>query len=246
MSAPLFPGGVAVSDLAVYDWEAADGRCGGSPHLHTASSEGYVVVAGSGAVHTLSADGAAEHPLSPGEVVWFSPGTVHRVVNGGGLRLLVVMQNSGLPEAGDAVLTFPARVLDDPAAYAAAATLPSGPGREAAARARRDLAMEGYLELQDAVAADPTAALAALHERAARLVRPRVAGWRATWDATVAAETERTRDQLDALAEGRPGALGAASVVRATRTPGEPGFGMCGRLTTWEWSAGHQAYASGA
>ena len=64
MSTPLFPGGVAVSDLAVYDWEAADGRCGGSPHLHTASSEGYVVVGGAGAVHTLSADGVTEHRLS--------------------------------------------------------------------------------------------------------------------------------------------------------------------------------------
>ena len=129
MSGALFPGGVAVSDLAVYDWEAADGRCGGSPHLHTASSEGYVVVGGAGAVHTLSADGVAEYPLSAGDVVWFSPGTVHRLVNDGGLRLIVVMQNSGLPEAGDAVLTFPARVLDDREAYAAAATLPTGPGR---------------------------------------------------------------------------------------------------------------------
>jgi mannose-6-phosphate isomerase-like protein (cupin superfamily) len=235
MTTPLFPGGVAVSDLAVYDWEAVDGRCGGSPHLHTASSEGYVVVAGSGSVHTLSADGAAEHSLAPGDIVWFSPGTVHRLVNEGGLRLLVVMQNSGLPEAGYAVLTFPAAVLDDPAAYAAAAALPAGAGREAAARTRRDLAMQGYFELQDAVAADGPAALEALHARAARLVRPRVAEWRATWESTVAAETERTRTQLDALGEGVPGALGAASVVRATRHAGERGFGMCGRLATWHW-----------
>jgi mannose-6-phosphate isomerase-like protein (cupin superfamily) len=235
MTTPIFPGGVAVSDLAVYDWEAVDGRCGGSPHLHTASSEGYVVVAGSGSVHTLSADGAAEHSLAPGDVVWFSPGTVHRLVNEGGLRLLVVMQNSGLPEAGDAVLTFPAAVLDDPAAYAAAATLPACGGREAAAKTRRDLAMQGYLELRDAVAADGPAALEALHARAARLVRPRVAEWRATWEATVAAETERTRMQLDALGEGSPGALSAASVVRAIPTAGEPGVGMCGRLATWHW-----------
>ena len=235
MTTPLFPGGVAVSDLAVYDWDAVDGRCGGSPHLHTASSEGYVVVAGSGAVHTLSADGFAEHPLSPGEVVWFSPGTVHRLVNDGGLRLIVVMQNSGLPEAGDAVLTFPARVLDDPAAYASAAALPAGPAREAAARARRDLAMEGYLELREAVAAEGPRALEALHARAARLVQPRVAGWRATWEATVAAEVERTRRQLDALEDGLPGALAASAVVRATPMAGDPGFGMCGRLTTWHW-----------
>jgi len=235
MSAPVFPGGVAVSDLVVYDGEAADGRCGGSPHLHTASSEGYVVVAGSGSVHTLSADGVAEHALSPGEVVWFSPGTVHRLVNDGGLRLIVVMQNSGLPEAGDAVLTFPARVLDDPEAYAAAATLPAGPGREAAVRARRDLAMEGYLELRDAVASGGPSALAALHGRAARLVQPKVAEWRATWDATVAAEVERTRRQLDELGGGLPGVLSAASVVRATPVDGDPAFGMCGRLNTWHW-----------
>lgn len=235
MNTPIFPGGVAVSDLAVYDWEAADGRCGGSPHLHTASSEGYVVIAGSGAVHTLSAAGREEHPLAPGDVLWFSPGTVHRLVNDGGLRLLVVMQNAGLPEAGDAVLTFPSHILDDPDAYAAAAALPTGAGREAAARARRDLAIEGYTELLDAVRREGSAALDALHARAARLVSDRVPQWQERWNATVAAETERTRRQLKALGEGLPGALGAASVTRATPVGGEPGFGMCGRLTTWEW-----------
>lgn len=246
---PLFPGGVGVSGLAVYDWEAVDGLCGGSPHLHTASSEGYVVTAGSGAVHTISADGLQEHRLVPGEVVWFSPGTVHRLVNDGGLRLLVVMQNSGLPEAGDAVLTFPARVLDDPDAYAAAATLPASAmnqggatnqdgdeARSRAARARRDLAMEGYLELLAAVEADGAAALAALHARAARLVQPHLTQWRERWDATVAAETERTRRQLDALASGDPGILSQASVRRGDPTPGDPGYGMCGRLTTWNWT----------
>ncbi|GAA1973784.1 cupin domain-containing protein [Microbacterium pumilum] len=236
MSAPLFPGGVAVSDLAVYDWDAVDGRCGGSPHLHTASSEGYVVVAGSGAVHTVSAEGVAEHPLSPGEVVWFSPGTVHRLVNDGGLRLLVVMQNSGLPEAGDAVMTFPSRVLDDPEEYAAAAALPTGIGREAAARARRDLAMQGYLELLAAVDAEGPKALETLHLRAARLVQPRVADWRTAWESTVLAEVDRTRRQLDALSSGLPGLLGASSVARAAPAAGGPGFGMCGRLTTWQWN----------
>ena len=71
-----------------------------------------------------------------------------------------------------------------------------GAGRGAAVRARRDLAIEGYLELRDAVASDGPSALAALHSRAAHLVRPRVAQWRPTWEATVAAEVERTRRQL--------------------------------------------------
>lgn len=242
MTAPLFPGAVAVSDLAVYDWEASDGNCSGSPHLHTASSEGYVVTAGSGAVHTISREGAGIHPLAEGSVVWFSPGTVHRLVNDGGLRLVVVMQNSGLPEAGDAVLTFPGRILDDPDAYARAATLPrpgeaSADERAAAARVRRDLAIEGYLELQDAMRTRGLDAWHELHARAAGLVRLKVAEWQRRWNATVAAETERTRRQLAALASGDPGVLGAASVAHDQALPGERGFGMCGRLRTWEWPA---------
>ena len=46
MTAPLFPGGTAVSSLHVYDWESEDGLSGGTPHLHTVSTEGYVVVFG--------------------------------------------------------------------------------------------------------------------------------------------------------------------------------------------------------
>lgn len=241
MSAVPFPGGTAVSDLQVYDGESVDGCRGGTPHLHTASSEGYVVIAGAGAVHTLSAEGAGIHPLDLGDVVWFAPGTVHRLVDDGGLRLLVVMANAGLPEAGDAVMTFPAAVLDDPAAYARAAALPepggADPGRvEKAVRARRELAVEGYLELRAAVEADGPAALAALHARAARLVRPRVARWRELWEGGAAAEVARTRAQLDALAAGEPGLLAAATVSRAVPSPGARRYGMCGRLQTWQWA----------
>ncbi|MFE1665350.1 cupin domain-containing protein [Microbacterium sp. P02] len=233
---PLFPGGVAVSDLAVYDWEAVDGRCGGSPHLHTVSSEGYVVRSGSGAVHTITPAGIRVDRLHPGVVLWFSPGTVHRLVNDGDLRLLVVMQNAGLPEAGDAVLTFPSAVLDDPDAYARAAALPADgedDARGTAARRRRDLAMEGYLELHAATLEHGSAPLAELHARAARLVQSRTAEWRSLWESTVAAETNRTRRQLDALSQGLPGTLGDAAVAHAEQSVGERGFGMCGRLRTW-------------
>lgn len=233
----LFPGGVAVSSLHVYDWEAEDGCRGGSPHLHTASSEGYVVTAGSGEVHTVTAAGRRVHRLEPGEVVWFSPGTVHRLVNHGGLELVVVMQNAGLPEAGDAVLTFPAAVLDDPEAYAAAATLPEGSDdeRAATARARRDLAMRGYLELLADLDERGTAAVDDLHVRAARLVQPKVARWQRLWASTVEAETARTRAQLTALGDGMPGVMADATVERAEPRPGPRSFGMCGRLQTWEW-----------
>ncbi|ACZ20515.1 Cupin [Sanguibacter keddieii DSM 10542] len=122
-----FPGGTSVSHLSVYDWPTTDGAGlvgGGTPHLHTASDEGYVVLAGSGSVQTLGPDGYAEHPLGAGTLLWFQPGVVHRLVNDGDLEILVVMSNAGLPEAGDAVMTFPADVLADAERYRAAATLP--------------------------------------------------------------------------------------------------------------------------
>lgn len=230
----IFPGGVALSDLEVYDWEAEDGCRGGSPHLHTASSEGYVVIGGSGAVHTLSAAGFAEDRLEPGDVLWFTPGTVHRLINDGDLRLLVVMSNAGLPEVGDAVLTFPSEVLDDPAAYVAAATLPSGEGRADAARARRDLAVRGFAELRDA---GPNA-LATLHRQAVALVQPKIAGWQELWQKTVLAEAERTRERLALLASGDSAALSDAEVTRLSPTSSERSNGMCGMLRTWQWSAG--------
>jgi len=101
------PGGIGVSHLRAYDWAAEDGVRGGSPHVHLACTEAYVVTGGRGAVQTLSAGGYAETPLEAGVIAWFAPGTVHRMVQDDGLRVTVLMQNSGLPEAGDAVFTFP-------------------------------------------------------------------------------------------------------------------------------------------
>ncbi len=51
---PPFPGAVAASHLRVYDTEAPDGLAGGTPHLHTACTAAYSVVAGRGAVQTLT------------------------------------------------------------------------------------------------------------------------------------------------------------------------------------------------
>ncbi len=225
------PGGVAVSHLAVYDWPAADGLCGGTPHLHLTCSEGYVVTAGRGAVQTLTASGFEQTPLAAGTVAWFTPGTIHRLVNeGGGLRIVVLMQNSGLPEAGDAVLTLPPEYLTDPDTYAAATTIPADAPeaeQERFARARRDLAVEGYLRLRE----EPKE-LAAFHEAAAALVRHRLDAWRTRWERGAAAAAAATGQQLDRLAAGDAGHL-ADAVVRSEVPSAYGKFGMCGRLDVY-------------
>ncbi|MCW2915716.1 MAG: cupin [Actinomycetia bacterium] len=222
-----FPGGVGISGLTVYDWETQDGVCGGSPHVHLVCSEAYIVIAGEGHVQTLTGSGYAETPLSAGTVAWFTPGTVHRLVNGDGrLRIVVIMQNDGLPEAGDAVLTFPARVLADPAAYAEAATADSAP----AARRRRDLAIEGYLELRERVDAGDMEALAEFHRAALRLKASLLADWRRRWEAGPLLAALRTGEQLDGLLTGDPAYLLDSAIEQ--RTP-QPRFGMCGHLDTY-------------
>lgn len=229
------PGGVGISRLRVYDWPGADGLRGGSPHLHTACTEGYVVLRGEGSVQTLSSAGSAETGLVEGTVLWFTPGTVHRLVNASGdLELVVVMQNSGLPEAGDAVLTFPPEVLADPAAYAAAAAAHDA----GTARTRRDLALAGFAELRRRVESEGPDALTDLHAAAARLVAPRTTGWREVWRSGPAAQSDRTAAQLDALAGGDPAHLAAAELLVADAVPGER-FGMCGRLSVWDLDGAH-------
>ncbi|WP_406177562.1 cupin domain-containing protein [Streptomyces sp. NBC_00996] len=227
------PGAVAVSHLCVYDWPAADGVRGGTPHLHLTCSEAYVVTGGRGSVQTLTTSGYEVTRLVPGTVAWFTPGTIHRLVNEDDLRITVLMQNNGLPEAGDAVLTLPPAYLADPGAYAAATVIPADATEEEqarAARARRDLALEGYRALRDADGPEP---LAAFHRAAAALVRPRLAEWRERWRRGAEAAAAATGDQLDRLERGDTSHLGDA-VVRAERPAVHGRFGMCGRLDIYK------------
>lgn len=233
---PPFPGGTGISDLAVYDWEAADGLHGGSPHLHTSCTECYVVTAGAGRLQTLTEDGLGEVELRPGDVVWFTPGMIHRAVDEGGLRVVVVMGNSGLPEAGDAVMTLPPEHLATPEAYRAATSLDQdGAGATPAerARARRDLAVAGFTALAEAVAAGDVEPLERFRAAAAALVRPRLADFERQWRAGALAAATATGEQLRALAAGDHGHLRSASVHRL-RPPAERTWGMCGRLVAYD------------
>jgi mannose-6-phosphate isomerase-like protein (cupin superfamily) len=231
------PGSIAVSRLRVYDWPTADGLAGGSPHLHTASTEGYVVLAGAGELESLSSRGLETTPLHPGAVVWFTPGTVHRLINtSGDLEILTLMSNAGLPEAGDAVLTFPAAVLADPAAYAAAAALPATSDAaelEAAARTRRDLALVGWAELRARAEEDLAGALAALYAASAALVAPRIDAWREIWAAGPKSQADATGATFELLAAAQTASLYGSGVGTIDPLPGEERWGMCGRLTVW-------------
>ncbi|GAA1007532.1 hypothetical protein Aple_018780 [Acrocarpospora pleiomorpha] len=209
--------GVGVSDLTVYDWPTADGLCGGSPHLHTLCAEAYVVIEGVGSVQTLTWSGFEETPLEPGSVVWFTPGTVHRLINGGGLRIIVLMQNSGLPEAGDAVFTFPPHVLSDAARY--------GQSVAGDVRNRRDLAIEGFLALR----ADGSA-FAGFLEHAARIVRTRLDTFEQRWREGPLKAALATGEQMTRLRNGDLSHLREGAVTRLSPTA-KPG--MCGNLQAY-------------
>jgi mannose-6-phosphate isomerase-like protein (cupin superfamily) len=234
----LFPGGTSVSRLQVYPWTAPDGLAGGTPHFHTSCSEAYVVLEGSGRVQSLSSAGFDETILSPSSVVWFAPGVVHRLVNDGGLKVLVIMQNSGLPEAGDAVMTFPPAYLEDSGAYDRAARLPSGSDGatreeiESAARARQACAVDGFTALREAVETDGPAALERLYGAARSLVQPKIPAWQEIWRSGAAAAAEQTAAMFAELQSGRFDQLTTARIDDRA-VPDGHAFGMCGFLDVY-------------
>jgi mannose-6-phosphate isomerase-like protein (cupin superfamily) len=204
------PGGIGVSHLRVYGG-------GGTPHLHTACTEAYLVVGGVGAVQTMTIEGGVEEtPLEKGALVTFTPGTIHRLLNpNDDLELYVLMSNAGLPEAGDMVITFPPPVLADLAKYAVAATLPEQ--SLDAATARREHALEGFNRIR----VGGETALRDFHAAAARIVESYVPEWR-----TKLSE-DATPSYLEALEAGDVSHLADAMVETVGTTPR---FGCCGLL----------------
>ncbi|WP_237047881.1 cupin domain-containing protein [Lentzea guizhouensis] len=240
-----FPGGIGISGLRVYDWPTVDGVCGGSPHVHLTCAECYCVIGGEGRVQTLTRRGFAETPLRAGTVAWFTPGTIHRLVNDDDLRIVVVMQNSGLPEAGDAVFTFPPEVLADPVHYATAAAL-AEPGHayadsSSSARRRRDLAVEGFLQLRRRVEAGDSAALDEFYGAALALKRESLDDWEQRWRAGALAATRLTGEHLDSLRDGDIGHLDEAD-IHVVRAEEPQRYGMCGRLDVHDPAAGRSPH----
>lgn len=230
-----FPGGTSLSLLDVYSDAAPDGVCGGSPHMHTASTECYVAVGGRGRLHSLTSEGYRETDLEPGRIAWFTPGTIHRSVNVDRAQIVVLMSNAGLPEAGDAVMTFPPEHLVDAERYREAATLPEGASEAELAQAasrRRDLAVEGYLPIRDALIAGDDRPLVAFREAAARIVADRAESWTRIVRDGPLSQAQLTLDVLARMTAGDASHL-ADAVVTDAREP-EHRFGMCGRLRAFD------------
>ncbi|MCA9882664.1 MAG: cupin [Anaerolineae bacterium] len=201
MSTPdlCLPGGTLMTHLRVYDTIAPDGQRGGTPHVHLICSEVYVTLQGSGQVELLDLSGTRTVDLTPGSALVFSPGTIHRLLNpNSDLQILVIMQNSGLPEHGDNVPTFPPHILDDASTFVQAMRAPTLDD----AYRRRDLAVEGFLALQSAFAESEQAgkkALSDFHTRAVRLMQPYFDRWADVVKAGPLTEAENTLHHLDAL-----------------------------------------------
>lgn len=205
--------------------------------MHLASTECYIVLGGEGILQTLTLNSYKETPLHHGAVAWFTPGTIHRAISTADLQVLVLMQNAGLPEAGDAVLTFPTEILTDPTKYARAAVIDQSreePENTAAAAARRDLAVEGYLPLREAYVAGNRTPLEDFYAHAAGIVQERARGWSELHRSTVIAQSQKTAGQIEALTQRDFAHLKDADVFTDHGSPPPRRFGMCGRLRTYD------------
>jgi hypothetical protein len=159
--------------------------------------------------------------------VFFRPGIFHRVLNPNkNLTILSVMQNGGLPERGDFVMSFPQEILTSAAAYAKAVRVTD----VASALVRRDLSIKGYLRIKEAFAASKEQGQQALREfyKAARdLMAPKVDGFE--WVLKVGAQNE-VKDSLDAcdfIRSGRVAYLERSrhAALYPLAEPGTPGMG---------------------
>ena len=229
---PLLPGGVALSRIAAYDSEAPDGHAGGTPHVHLVCTECYVVVRGRGLLQTLAPTGYTETDLFPGRVVWFEPGVLHRDINlDGELEFIAVMENAGLPEAGDQVLTLPPARLKERNLYDDVVALGRGDGDDAVARRRRDMAVEGFTELRERFDRHGADALEPFYQSARALVSDAIPAWRRLWDERLRPWHDRVEQRIASLERGQVPDVNAAGVASVDATATDELFGMCGMLT---------------
>lgn len=239
---PILPSATGLTHVTVYDSETPDGQCGGCPHMHLACTELYYTIRGHGVVEFLSAgQGFQRISLHPGKVVYFTPGVLHRLINEENLEILVLMENSGLPELGDVVLSFPPQYLDDPIAYRAAQSVHDKDAYAPTqiqvatlqeAQEMRDLAVIGFNEIvnefnQDFARGEKR--LAAFHRCGINLVKDLVPDWSRVVTRGVEATVTRTRRNLEQIENSDPSYLSQGWVVDLPALDRDrPNLSMCG------------------
>jgi len=237
---PPIPGAIGLTHLKVYTSEGPDGLRGGCPHMHFTCTESYLVLSGKGSVQTLGVNGFEEVHLEAGKLIWFTPGVIHRLINSDGkLELLVMMQNAGLPEAGDHVLCFPQNILADKKTYFKEASLALAEGLifsagEEAAFNRRDLAIKGFNKLRERMTTQGASAMSDFYRAAIEIVRPNLKHWRSVWEKSALAVTQSTGKQLESLDQGKTDYLADGRVYTLQAPDGEPKLGFCGWLTPYK------------
>lgn len=144
-SPSFLPSAIGLSRLRVYDTVGPDGQRGGTPHVHFLCTELYFVLQGQGSVEMIDGHGFRSVQIVPNSALVFSPGTLHRLINpDSNLEILVLMQNSGLPEHGDNVVCFTEEWLATDDAYQSAMRVTSLED----AYQRRDRGVEGFLAIK--------------------------------------------------------------------------------------------------
>lgn len=232
MPALRMPGATLVTRLKVYDTITPDGQFGGTPHMHLLCSEMYFVTTGSGFVEMIDWQGFSRVELKSSSVLVFSPGTIHRLINPNkDLELFIVMQNSGLPERGDNVVSFTDDILSTEESYKQAMTVKSFDD----AYLRRDKGVEGFNALKASFEEGLDVgqnALRLFHERAAE----RTSELRSSWESVIATgplkEAQISLNQVSQLATSQLDYLQQAQhfliEAQAFKTPG-----FCGSLNRY-------------
>ena len=199
----ILPAGVGLTHIRIYAEAGPDGIPGGGAHVHLVCSEIYYILKGTGQIEILGVDGLETIDVVPNKVVFFRPGIFHRVLNPNkDLEILAIMQNGGLPERGDFVMSFPADTLNSPTAYNQALRVTD----HADAIRRRDLSLKGYLELKAAFlrSKDEGRELLRNFYRSARnLIAPKVDGFEWVLKSGAQNEAKNSLDACDFLRIGR-------------------------------------------
>ena len=223
------PGGILISRVNVYNNMSPDGQRSGTPHIHLACDEMYYGLSGTGFVELIGYDGFERLPVTPGNAVCFTPGTIHRLINpDGNLVILVIMQNKGLPERGDVAICFPPDTLSSQTLYQEAMRIDD----DDSAQRRRDLAVLGFNRLRQAFDDSLETGrqlLEEFYQFAIQRTRDQYSEWRQVIKQGPHIEVKRSLQILDALEDGSIESLQLGRASTAETIP-QTTLGYCGHI----------------